>query len=37
MRFISDINDEEYDAILSGMENEQVKFPFITFVSDLKR
>lgn len=37
LRFISDINDEEYDSILSGMENEQVKFPFFKIVSHLKR
>lgn len=37
LRFISDFNDEEYDALLSGMENEQVKFPLITISSNLKR
>lgn len=37
LRFISDINDEEYDAVLSGMENEQVDFSFFTMLSRLKR
>lgn len=37
LRFISDIDDEEYDALLSGMENEQVDFPFFTTVSHLKK
>lgn len=37
LRFISDINDEEYDALLSGMENEQIDFSFFTMLSKLKK
>lgn len=37
LRFICDINDEEYDSHLSDLENEQVKFPIVTTLSSLKR